>query len=169
MDGWDALVAVISYIFGGLTVHLCYKYKKKTINHSGNIIGGNADISAGGDSVVAREYNKNIYVSGTPAKKIPELSKQANSIIIQLIENQSESFTVFEPVGKVEGITMIESRKEMVIEELLRVHDDLEALEANGYIRYCKPNSTGHIYALTPKGRDYGKKFLEENRGNTAK
>ena len=160
MDVWDAVVAVISYILGGLTVHLCYTFKKKTINHSDNIIGGNADISAGGNSVVAKEYKPTIYVSAPPAKKIPEPSKQANSIITQLIENQSESFTVYEPVGKVEGITMIESRKEMILEEPLRVPDDLEALEANGYLRYSKPNSTGHIYALTPKGLEYGKSLI---------
>ena len=159
MDVWDAVVAVISYILGGLTVQFYYKFKKKTINHSDNIIGGNADISAGGDSVVAKEYNKTIYVSNSSDKKIPELSKQAKSFIRQMVDNQSESFVVFEPVGKVEGITMIEAGKEMVIEEPLRVPDDLEALEANGYLRYCKPNSTGHIYALTPKGHEYGIKL----------
>ena len=169
MDVWDAVVAVISYIFGGLTVHLCYKYKKKTVNHSDNIIGGNADISVGGDSVIAKEYKKTVYVSSAPAKKIPKLSDQAKSIIKQMIENHSDSIIVFEPDGPIDSVVLFEAKKEMIIEDKLRIPDDLNALILNGLLRYCQPNKnqTGKFYALTVQGREYGNKLIEENRGNT--
>ena len=152
-------IGIIGCILGGFSVHLYYKSKINNINTK--LVNKNGDNAIAKDgSIVAKDYHPTIYVSATPEKKIPEPSKQANSIITQLIENQSESFAVYEPVGKVEGITMIESRKEMVLEEPLRVPDDLEALEANGFLRYSKPNSTGHIYALTPKGLEYGKSLI---------
>lgn len=159
MDGWDALVAVVSYVFGGLTVHLCYKYKKKTVN-SDNIIGGNADISAGGDSVVAKEYKKTVYYSGTPAEKKPELSEQAKSFIKQLIENNGTNFVTTEDLGLVQDILMISVGKQMSITDGLSVAKDLNDLEKNGYIAHVTANRTGHIYVLTPEGREYGKSLI---------
>ena len=50
----------------------------------------------------------------------------------------------------------------MNIEDALSIPDDLDTLRLNEYLRYCRPNDnqTGHFYALTPKGREYGKSLI---------
>lgn len=160
MDFWDAVVAIISYILGGLTVHVYHNCKKKTVSHSDNIIGGNADISAGGDSVVAKEYKKTVYFSGAPAKKIPEPSEQAKSFMKQLVENNGETFVTFEELGIVRELLITNANKTMNFVDDLSIKDDLEVLEENGYIKHLQENSSGHIYNLTLKGRNYGRSLI---------
>lgn len=157
---WKIICGVIGYILGGLTVHLYYKSNVK--NTSAKLVNRNGNNTFANDgAIVATNYHSTVYnVSGAQSQKIPEPSKQAKLFIAQMIDNQSERIVTYEPAGVVDGITIIEAGKEMVIEDKLSVPDDLEALKLNGYLRYCQQNSTGYIYALTPKGREYGKSLF---------
>ena len=162
---WKVVIALISFLLGGLTVHLHHKSKssvQKTSTKQSNKNGHN--INASGGSVVAHDFHQttSITVEAVPAQKIPELSEQAKSFIRQMIASHSNSIIVFEPSGLVDTIVLFEAKQEMIIEDNLSVPDDLKALELNEYLRYCKKNDdlTGKIYALTPKGRNYGHSLI---------
>lgn len=142
-------------------------------NNSYSFQGQQNTISGEGIQLVINspcELNVSATSNTASPRSISPLSEQAKSLIRQMIENHSEMIIVFEPVGIVDTIVLFEAKKEMTIEDKLSVSDDLKALELNEYLRYCKPNDnlTGQIYALTAKGREYGKKLIEENRGSTS-
>lgn len=159
-------IGIIGYILGGLTVHVYYRSKKTNINitNSGEIN------SASGGSVVANDYHPetNLYISGTPSPELPEPSEQAKSIMMEMARVEEVNLVTFERLGIVEELLLPNAKITIPISNKIAVPRDIKTLVAHGYLSYTQPNSSGAIYAIEPEGLEYGKKLLEENRGNTS-
>ena len=168
---WKFLIALIGYILGGLTVHLCYQYNIQKNSTKQSNKNGNNNIASGG-GVIANDYHPttSITVEAVPAQTIPEPSEQAKSIIKQLVDNNGERLVSFEELGIVQELLIPNTNITIIISDKLSVKEDLTILEKNGYISASIQNATGFIYVLTPTAREYGKELLaSENNGNTVK
>ena len=153
--------AIIGFIFGGFAAHVYYQCKNHSTQSKQTNKNGNNNIASEG-AVIANDYHPttSITVEADPTQKIPDLSEQAKSFMKQLAENNGESFVTFEELGIIKDLFIPNAQKSMVIVDNLRVKKDLDALQKNGYIDYSQPNQTGHIYVLTPEGRDYGRSLI---------
>lgn len=161
-------IGIIGCIIGGFTVHFHYRSKKTniktTITKSGKVY------LASGCSVVANDYHPetNLYISGTSSPKLPEPSEQAKSIIMQMVNTGEERLATLEMAGKLEDVHMINTNMPFQTNDGIAVLEGINTLVEQGYLKHSVNNGSSNIYSLTAKGRDYGKKLLEENRGITS-
>ena len=159
-------IGIIGCIIGGLAVHVHYRSKKTNIN-----VTNNGEIkSASGGSVVANDYHPetNLYFSGTPSPELPEPSEQAKSIMMEIANVEEVNLVTYEQLGVVEELLLPNAKKTIPISSKIAVPGDIKTLVDHGYLSYSQPNGSGKIYIVKQEGLEYGKKLLEENRGNTS-
>ncbi len=99
-----------------------------------------------------------------------DLLDQADSLMRQMTENKEERLLVFRQYGRIVRIRFILSKIDYSITDKVAIPEVLKFLKEHDYLDNTWNNTynTRHIYDLTLKGREYGKKLLEEDRGNTS-
>ena len=181
---------LISSLFSG--IHVGDKYENNSthdsapkqnvsgINNSANMtIGTNNSYSYRGQQntnniegvqvVINGPCELNMSTTSKTASSIHPLSEQAKSIMITMAESGEERFATLELAEKLEEIHMINTNKSFPINDGIAILEGIDSLVGHGYLKHSEKRDSGNLYVLTTKGRDYGKRLLEENRGNTAK
>ncbi|MBR3506070.1 MAG: hypothetical protein IKO02_03375 [Lentisphaeria bacterium] len=99
-----------------------------------------------------------------------DLLDQADSLMRQIAEKKEERLLVFRQYGRIVRIRFVLSKMDYQITDKVAIPEVLKFLKEHGYLdnSWNDTNNTRHIYDLTLKGREYGKKLLEENRGSTS-
>lgn len=120
-------------------------------------------------SVTIGDFSTKTFTLSSNAKpSCIDLSDQAKSILKTMAESGEERLATLEMAGKLEDVHMINTNMPFQINDGIAVLEGITTLVELGYLKHSVNNDSSNIYSLTTKGRDYGKKLLEENRGITS-
>ena len=170
---------LISSLFNG--IHVGDKYEDKSthdsapkqnvsgLNSSANMtIGTNISYSYQGQQNTNNVEGVQVVINGpcelsmpTTSPKtcpIPPLSEQAKSIMKQLIESGHDGLVTWKPNHVIIEGLLTTKNKNIVVDEIDSVDDDLACLAQNGYLKYYKEcdGGLGSIYYLTSAGKKFG-------------
>lgn len=111
---------------------------------------------------------KTFTLSSNAKPSCIDLSEQAKSILKTMAESGEERLATLKMAGKLEEIHMMDTNKPFPINDGIAIQEGIESLVEQSYLKHSEKTGSGNIYSLSTKGREYGKKLLEENRGNTS-